>query len=615
MRAYPLIHNKWSNEHIMAGLFIVLLLYMFPQWLQKPADILVFAVVLALSLFLDEAFSFARHKRMICSVSAAVTAAIIHVLTPEIPLWGKLLGVFAAIIPGKQLWGGTGKNPLNPAILGYFIIRLIFTGADYTLAPTYLLIPALLLSLPFVLFRPYVSLGFFAGALLTVLTGEFVYNDIMITSSIFFGCIVLTDPVTVTPLKTAGLAGGFLCAFVPMLTSNPFIIMPAVIMSLNATSYLIDKYSSNPRKKKILAAGILKNPYSGNIDARNNIIDMTITKSEKSKSIYEKTKATASDSSDKKDEIISTEDTDLIIERIRENGVFGLGGAAFPTDKKLRTVMDSNVKNKYFIINAAECDPGLIHDKWLLLNRYDDISQGIELIVRCISFSKVIIAVNGKYDLPLPEGVSTFRVKDHYPAGYEKLLIRSILKKNVPVGFIPAKLGILVLNVQTVLSVYEAVRFNKKADMKYITISDLRTGNAAVAKVNTGYPVMEAIQKVYPDKGSVFTGGGIMQARMAEDTDIIGRDTNLIAAAEMPRYKESPLCSKCGACVSVCPQGLLVNRIADMADRGDYKQAEKFSPELCISCGLCSYMCLAGRNLSARVSEVKNEINALHKML
>jgi len=600
MRAFPLIRNKWSNDHIMAVLFCVLLLYMLPGWIGRPSDILIFAAILALSLILDEIFASSRHKRMICSVSAAVTAAVIHVITPGIPLWGKFIGVFIAIVPGKQLWGGTGKNPLNPAMLGYIVIRLIFAGADFTLAPSYLFIPALLLSLPFALFRPFAALGFVAGTLLPALTGQTAYSGQLAVMAVFFGCIVLTDPVTVTPLKTAGFVGGLSCAFIPALTANPGIMMPAFILMFNMASCLIDLYVTTPRRKLFTGFRKLKDPYPARKSAQGNMIDLTEASAGKSEHV-----------ADNFDNWLK-EDPESIIRKIQINDVYGMGGAAFPTYKKLRTVMDSNVKSKYFIINGAECDPGLIHDKWLLANRCEDVVKGIRLITRCIDFSGVILAVKDKSGLNIPDDISVYRVGDFYPAGYERFLIKSILKKNMPAGFIPAKLGILVLNVQTVLAVYEAVCLDKKPDRRYITISDLKKGNAVVAKVKTGTPVMEAIKKIYPDSSAVFAGGGVMQARMAEDTDLIQNDINMLAAAEMPRYKESPLCSKCGLCVEACPQGLLINRIAELADENRHKLAEKYSPELCIGCGVCSYVCLAGRNLSAAVSEVKEAIKSGH---
>jgi Na+-translocating ferredoxin:NAD+ oxidoreductase RnfC subunit len=161
------------------------------------------------------------------------------------------------------------------------------------------------------------------------------------------------------------------------------------------------------------------------------------------------------------------------------------------------------------------------------------------------------------------------------------------------------------LNVQTIILIYEAVYHNKKASEKYITISDMKAGSANAAKVKIGSSIMSVSNSVYPGRYPVFTGGGVMQAHMADDSDIIEKGTNFITISKLPRYKESPLCSKCGFCISNCPRGLLVNKIASLADEEKYDKAAKFRPDECISCGTCSYVCPGGRNLSARVKEAK----------
>ncbi|NLK88154.1 MAG: 4Fe-4S dicluster domain-containing protein [Clostridiaceae bacterium] len=612
MRSFPLIRNKWSNEHIMTLLFFVLLLYMLPQWIKNPLDIAVFAAVLVFALILDETAGILRHKRIICSVSAAVTAAIIHLITPGIPLWGKLIGVFAGIILGKQIWGGTGKNSINPAIVGYLFICIMFKGSQMPIQPSALLIPAVILSLPFILFRPFVSLGCFMGLFVAGLSGAASFGELLIINGIFLGCIILTDPVTVTSLKLTGLVGGFLCALLPFYTIEPAITFPLIILIFNLISHLADENVHFPRKRLFFAPISLKKPYTNN-DAVIQVHDLTyLQSSEDAGDVHKEVSAnkTGNDMiNSSSDDSIDIDQPEQLIAKLQELGVYGMGGAAYPTAMKLQTILDSNVQEKFFIINAAECDPGLIQDKWLLKNRYEDILKGISVITKYIDFSKVIIAEKDDSGIESSENISIRKVRDYYPAGYENSLIKSILKRSVPSDFIPAKLGILVLNVQTVLLVYEAVCLNKKTDSKYITIADITTGTSAVAKVRTGSLVSEAINAVYPGKSMVFTGGGIMQARMAQDDERIGKGTNLIAAAAMPRYKESPLCSKCGACVFNCPQGLLVYRIADLVDKSSEKKASKFSPELCIGCGLCSYVCPAGRNLSARVLEAKAAVS------
>ena len=271
---YPLIRVRWSNEHIMAALFAVLLLYILPVWIDNPGDIPAFLAVLAFSLLLDAVCGFLRYKRPVCSVSAAVTAGILHVLTPGIPLWGRLIGVFAAIIIGKQLWGGTGKNTMNPAMLGYLVICIMFTADTAPVETTALLIPALILSVPFILFRPFAAIGYFAGIIAAWLTGGIAEVAPIAASCIFLGSIVLTDPVTVTPMKSLGLAGGFAAAFLPLFTARPAMFFALAVLIFNLTSYLAGEFLSKPHEKRSYSGITMKHPYRG-VDYSSPAIDLS----------------------------------------------------------------------------------------------------------------------------------------------------------------------------------------------------------------------------------------------------------------------------------------------------------------------------------------------------
>lgn len=595
MRTYPLIRYRWSNEHIMTALFIVILMYLFPLWLQKPSDILAFLVLLAVSLILDAAAGYIRHKRFVCSVSAAVTAAILQAITPGIPLWYKLIGIFAAIIVAKQIWGGTGKNSMNPAIVGYLVICFFNSGIYMPIEPSLFLIPGLVLSLPFIIFRPYMTLGYFIGMLLAYLSGDIVSWQILVVNSMFFGCIVMTDPVTITPQKFVGLIGGFLIGLLPMISVNPAIIFPMMLLIFNLVSYLIDDYFSIARRNLFYHPIKIKYPLK-KINLTMPLIDLTL----RDNNVDEKRADGL--------EYMNSLTPEMVLERIEANEVLGLGGEGFQTAEKIKTALTSNMDKKYLIVNAVECDPGLIHDKWLLRNRREDIYKGIKVISHCMDFSEIYLAVKNTEDISFPNDIKIHKVKNYYPTGYEKTLIKSVLKKKIPVDFIPAKLGILVLNVQTVLSIYEAVFLNKKADEKYITVANLKDNNAAVVKVKIGESIMKILESVYPGEYPVFTGGGIMNAHNVEEDDIVGKKTNFIAVSKMPRYKESPLCSNCNLCTTSCPQGLIVQRIAELIDKEKYEKVKKYRPEKCINCGLCSYVSLCGRNLSARVGEARGKV-------
>ena len=161
------------------------------------------------------------------------------------------------------------------------------------------------------------------------------------------------------------------------------------------------------------------------------------------------------------------------------------------------------------------------------------------------------------------------------------------------------------MNVQTVFSVYEAVLGKRKADTRFLTVANLRVPEARVVRVRLGTKVQEILEAAYPGSGTAFVGGGLMEAYMAEEETVVGRNVNFIASAPFPKYKESPQCSGCGLCAEHCPAGLAVNRIAELVDAGKKKEAAGYHPEVCISCGSCSYSCLAGRNLALRVKEAK----------
>jgi Na+-translocating ferredoxin:NAD+ oxidoreductase RnfC subunit len=294
-----------------------------------------------------------------------------------------------------------------------------------------------------------------------------------------------------------------------------------------------------------------------------------------------------------------------ILGSIERSNVFGFGGAAFPTIKKIRTAIDANAGECHLIINGVECDPGLIHDKWLLHNRIDNVVNGIRLLEVCLPLSSKTIAVKHDEGLRLPEDISVFSVRDYYPAGAERTLVKDVLKKTLPEDSIPAKQGIIVLNVQTMAAIYEAVCLDRKADTRLITVAKMSDMSGTVARVRLGANMHDVAEKIYPGAVCVHSGGGMMNARMAADDAVIDETVNFIGVGVLPLYRESPLCSKCGYCNAVCPARLNVREIARLVDDGRIESTARLHPQSCMECGSCSHICLAGRNLAARVKKAK----------
>jgi ferredoxin len=571
----------------MAAVFLVLILYHLPIWRYSPAEILNFILLVGLGLLIDCAASILKFKRLWCCVSGAVTSAIISLLTVGVPLWGRLLGVAAALILGKHLLGGTGKNILNPAMIGLLAVLVFFNVPYPSFGPTYLLIPAMLLSLVFLMSRPFAGIGYIMGmAAALIFYQELTIINLMTYGVFFWGCLVMTDPVTVTPHPVVGAAAGFLAGFAALYYFPLPVAIIAGILAVNLLSEAVDsiiyKGSGQRARSRIPKAFIARQP---------EVIDLT-GQADTDEDAADAGKLSA----------------DIILARIRDNEVFGMGGAAFSTYQKIMTVMEAKADQKYLILNGAECDPGLIHDKWLLKNHYDDILQGVKLLESCIKFQSIHLAVKDNNGLPEIPQVVISKVPDSYPIGAERILIAKVLGRNIAYDHIPASEGILVLNVQTLYAIGQAVLNNSPTDARYLTVADLRNKKAKVVKARLGTKLHEILESVYPGAVNVFAGGGIMQAHLAEEDAVLDRTVNFVASASLPVYKESPQCSKCGNCSRNCPSSLKVNVIADLVDQGKLEGTAKYHAYECISCGSCSYHCLAGRNLSAKVKRAKDAL-------
>ncbi len=585
MNTFPIKRIPWSNEHVMTALLGVLLLYMLPGWVNDFSGLFGFLGICALSIFIDAAVNMLRYKHPVCGVSAAVTAGIVYVLTPGIPWALQLAGTAAALLLGKHIWGGTGKNPINPAMTGVLLIGLLSDLGAAAFSPQLLLIPALLLSIPFIRFRPYASIGFMAGmAAALVLLRKFGFDSYQEYGAIFWGCLVLTDPVTVTSNRKVGAAGGALIGFAATVLTGSTVVLAAGVLLFNVVCFIADRYLEQPCVKKPGRKAIGK-LIKGNSEVL--YFDLSLSGDEA---------AAVSQSAS-----VACED---IISLIEARAVIGLGGAGFPAAKKVRTVANSAADKKYLIINGVECDPGLIHDKWLIKRHMEEICKGIKLITNCIDFELTAIAVKEGTDIKDSQ-VNIARVPDYYPVGAEKNLIKHVLGIDLSESDIPAEKGILVLNVQTVFSIYDAVSNNKKADTKLITVADLKAGTDYVVRVRLGTPVKTLLQKLPLSTANVFLGGGAMQCRNSKEDDVIDGNVNFIGISDFPIYKESVLCSKCGLCAENCPGGLRVDVISKLVDQGNLQGAKKYHPEKCIQCGNCSRVCLAGRNLAMRVKAAK----------
>lgn len=222
-----------------------------------------------------------------------------------------------------------------------------------------------------------------------------------------------------------------------------------------------------------------------------------------------------------------------LLNGIREENLMSLSGNAFPVIKKIESFLNSSAKEKEFIINGAECEPGLIHDQWLLYNYFAEIITGIKLVADALGIKKVTLAAK---DFPKDTALSTqanihlYKLPIRYPMGEEHVLINQVSKINIPVPEIPANRGILLLNVQTVLAIYRLFS-GKKMNGRYMTLADLNNAKAHVIYVNYGESIKSKLIELFGEGREYYAGDGIFAAHRIKEEESFGPNISFVCAA------------------------------------------------------------------------------------
>lgn len=311
-------------------------------------------------------------------------------------------------------------------------------------------------------------------------------------------------------------------------------------------------------------------------------------------------------------------DISTIINRIKEAGVCGMGGASFPTYVKLSP--PKGVKIDTLIINGVECEPYLTADHRLMLERADDLITGMNIIARVLGVADPCIGIEvNKPDaikLLQEKGARVVPLKVQYPQGAEKQLIDAVVGRTVPAGGLPLNIGVVVQNVGTCVAVTEAVCMGIPCMRRVVTVSGLGVNSPGNFDVCVGTPVstlIEAAGGYKEDVERLISGGPMMGMAMFTDAAPVTKGTSGILAMsseEVRDVQEGP-CIRCGRCVDVCPLDLLPSVIATASEYGKWEDAEKSGALNCMACGTCSYVCPAGRYLVHHIKRAQNEVRAL----
>lgn len=289
-------------------------------------------------------------------------------------------------------------------------------------------------------------------------------------------------------------------------------------------------------------------------------------------------------------------DQSQILSNIRASQVSGMSGSGFPSVKKIETACASTAEKKYLVINSISSDPALLHDDWLLEEKWKDILTGIHVLQKCLAFEKIIIATRNPFHPQVTE-TSPLSVKQldfFYPLGEEHILINRLL--GIPIGYgeIPAEYGILVFNVQTVFMIGQAAMNGRRIPYRYLTAANLVTGEARIVRAPIGTSVSEVLYAAFeqPKGTELFAGDGAMNCHQITKNERICESTNAIFYAHSPYFSNPSACIGCGKCQKKCPVHLPVAGIMKTVKYGQTIPREISSQ--CLGCNACTYFCSAG---------------------
>jgi electron transport complex protein RnfC len=310
-----------------------------------------------------------------------------------------------------------------------------------------------------------------------------------------------------------------------------------------------------------------------------------------------------------------------ILERIRNAGIVGMGGAAFPTVVKLSPPKGKRIDT--VIINGVECEPYLTADHRVMLEEPEKIVAGLKLIMKVLNVGRAFVGIEANK----PDAIETMfnaatnepqikvqALQLKYPQGAEKQLIKAILGREVPPPpGLPMDVGVVVQNAGTCLAIYEAVKENKPLMERVMTINGSGVKEPKNLKVRLGTSFFDVITHcggINGSLGKVIMGGPMMGiAQHSLDIPVIkGTSGILLLSREDAKKFYSKACIRCGLCVRACPMNLMPNLLGIYCEKGRWEEAEEHNIFDCMECGSCSYICPARRQMVHLIKLGKQEI-------
>ena len=293
-----------------------------------------------------------------------------------------------------------------------------------------------------------------------------------------------------------------------------------------------------------------------------------------------------------------------IAEAVREAGIVGLGGAAFPTHVKLARNEARPVDT--LLVNGCECEPYLTADYRLMLEAPEPVVAGAILSAEAAGAGQIVIAVENNKPAAAARlvaaaegtGVQVAVVKTKYPMGGERQVIPAVLKRTVPTGGLPLDVGVVVLNVGTAAAVARAVLRGKPLTHRVVTLSGAGIAEPKNLLVPVGISYGRLIDHcggLTSDAARVVAGGPMMGFTLGDFDAPVTKGTSglTVLTHDDVRRAGETACVRCGRCVDVCPLNLVASKLAIASKHGDWDLARRYHLPACCECGCCAYACPA----------------------
>lgn len=311
-----------------------------------------------------------------------------------------------------------------------------------------------------------------------------------------------------------------------------------------------------------------------------------------------------------------------ILSIVKEAGIVGLGGAGFPTQVKLAPKNPDAID--YILVNGAECEPYLTSDYRLMIDQPERLIGGLKIVLQLFDKAKGVIGVENNK----PEAIKKLKelaaneprievceLMTKYPQGGERSLINAITGRRVNSSMLPADAGCIVDNVDTIISIYNAVAKSTPLMRRVFTLTGDAVKDPRNYEVKIGMSFAEVVEanggfETQPEK--IIAGGPMMGMAMFDLNIPITKTNSALLCFKKDEVAASPAsaCIRCGKCVEACPSHIVPNKMMKAALKGDCAAFEALNGMECMECGSCTFICPAKRPLTQAFKEMRKTVMA-----